>query len=152
MMATLVCPAQSFQLILLTLSQILCISIYYTSGRVNHDSLDAGQHQQVFIHPSSVNLVNLLQAEVTGEHSSGTSIGKEIGSRLESELGEEAGWNAKTLVEGELVQTEQDTSVELESGKSKAGKKGGKMLITGKAHPHFHKSLTDVAVFTSEEI
>ena len=134
MMATLVCPAQSFQLASLTLSQILCISIYYASGCVDHGSLDEGQHQQVSIHPSSVNLADLLQAEVTGEHFSGTSIGKELGSRLDSELGEEAGWDTKTLVEGELVWTRQDTSVELESGRSKVGEKGGKMLITGKAH------------------
>lgn len=151
-MTTLVCPAQSFQLISLTLSQILCISIYYASECVNHDSLNADQHQWVFIHLSSVNLADLLQAEVIREHSSDTSIEKEIESRLESELEEEADWNVKTLMKEELIQTEQDTSAELESDESKAEKKGEKMLITDKTHLHFHKSLTDVAVFTSEEI
>ena len=52
----------------------------------------------------------------------------------------------------ELIQTEQDTSAELKSNKSKTGKKNEKMLITDKAYLHFYKSLTDVAVSASEEI
>lgn len=105
-MITLVCSAQSFQLVLLTLSQILCISIYYIFRHVNHDSLNADQHQWVFIHSDSVNLADLLWAEVTEEHSSDTSIEKEIKSKLESEVREEADWNVKTLMREELIWTE----------------------------------------------
>lgn len=66
-------------------------------------------------------------------HSSSKSIEREPGSILDSGTEEESGWNIKTLVEEDLVQTGQDTSAELKSGRLKAGKKGGKMLVTGKA-------------------
>lgn len=60
-----------------------------------------------------MNLEELLWAEVVGGRSSAT-------------------WDGKTLVEEELVPPGQDISAELDSGKFKAAKKAGKMLVTGK--------------------
>lgn len=68
-----------------------------------------------------MNLEELLRAEVVGGRSSATSDEEE-----------ESGWDEKTLVEEELVPPGQDISAELDSGKCKAAKKAGKMLVTGK--------------------
>ena len=67
-----------------------------------------------------MNLEELLRAEVVGGRSSATSED------------EESGWDGKALVEEELVPPGQDISAELDSGKFKAAKKAGKMLVTGK--------------------
>ena len=68
-----------------------------------------------------MNLADLFRAEVAGVRSSATS-GEE----------QEHSYDKKTLAEEGLVGTGPEISAELGSGQSKAGKKGGRMLVTGK--------------------
>ena len=82
---------------LLTLSQILSISVYYASGKADRDLVNEGQHRRVSIHHGRMNLADILQSEIANEKA---GAGPEI-------------------------------AAELESGLSKAGKKGGRMLVTG---------------------
>lgn len=108
-------------IVLLTLSQILSISVYYASGNAKRGLLNKGQHRRVSIHHGLMNLAGLFRAEVAGVRSSATSREEQ-----------EHNYDEKTLVEEELVGTGPDISAELYSGQSKAGKKGGRMLVTGK--------------------
>lgn len=108
-------------IVLLTLSQILSISVYYASGNAKRGLLNEGQHRRVSIHHGLMNLADLFRAEVAGVRPSAT-LGEE----------QEHSYEEKTLVEEELVGTGLDISAELDSGQSKAGKKGGSVLVTGK--------------------
>lgn len=69
-----------------------------------------------------MNLADLLRAEVAG-------VGSPATSREEEHSDDE-----KTLVQEELVGTGPNVSAELDVGQSRAGKKGGQMLVTGKVH------------------
>ena len=68
-----------------------------------------------------MNLADLLRAEVVA-----------VRSPAPSREEQEHNWNEKTLVEEELVGTRPDISAQLDSEQSKAGTKGGRMLVTGK--------------------
>ena len=112
-----------FIIILLTLSQILSISVYYASGNAKRGLLNEGQHRRVSIHHGLMNLADLLRAEVAGVRSPATS-----------REGQEYSYDEKTLVEEELVGAGPNVSAELDARQSKAGKKGGRMLVTSEAH------------------
>jgi len=60
----------SYILNLLTLSQILSISVYYTSGKPDRSLVNEGQYQQVSIYYGIIKLVDILQLEVAGASSS----------------------------------------------------------------------------------
>ena len=70
-----------------------------------------------------MNLTDLLRAEVTG-----------VGSPATSREEQEHSYDEKTLVQEELVETGPNVSAELDARQSRGGKKGGRMLVTGKAH------------------
>ena len=70
-----------------------------------------------------MNLADLLRAEVAGVDSPATS--REV---------QEHSYDEKTLVQEELVGTGPNVSAELDLGQARAGKKGGRMLVTGKAY------------------
>ena len=70
-----------------------------------------------------MNLADLVRAEVAGVISSATSREEQGHS-----------YNEKILVQEELVETSVNSSVERDTGQPRAGKKGGRMLVTGKAH------------------
>ena len=61
---------------LLTLSQILSISVYYASGKADRSLVNEGQHRRVSIHHGRMNLADILQSEVAGVTSSAI-LGKE---------------------------------------------------------------------------
>ena len=67
-----------------------------------------------------MNLADILRAEVAGVPSSAPSREEQ-----------RHGYNEKTLVEEELV--EAGPSISADAGQPKAGKKGGRMLVTGEA-------------------
>ena len=131
MMATSIYPARSSLSFSLTRSQIPSISVYYASGHADRGSLNEGQHRRVSIHPGLMNSADLLRAEAVGVYPSATS-GKE----------KMPGWDEKTPEE-EGVHIGQDTTAELESGRPKAGKRGGRMLVTGKVLLRTAMSNTD---------
>lgn len=54
-------------------SQILRISIYYASGKIEPSSLNEGQHQRVHFLQGSVGLEDLIQAETAGNYDIRTS-------------------------------------------------------------------------------
>ena len=103
----------------LTLSQILSISVYYASGKPDHDLVNEGQHQRVSIHHGMMKLVDILQSEVAGVSSSATP-----GQKQQLGLTKKTSANDKAVIGPEV-------SVELESGLSKTGKRGGRILVTG---------------------
>lgn len=70
-----------------------------------------------------MNLADLLRAEVAG-----------VGSPATSREEQEHSFDEKMLVQEELVGTGPNVSAELDPGQARAGKKGGRMLVTGKAH------------------
>ena len=70
-----------------------------------------------------MNLGDLLRAEVAG-----------AGSPATSREEQEHIYDEKRLVQEELVETGPNVLAELNPGQSMAGKKGGRMLVTGKAH------------------
>ncbi len=109
--------------VLLTFSQILSISVYYASGNAKRGLLKEGQHRRVSINPGLMDLADLVRAEVAGVVSPATL--REEQEHIHDE---------KTLVHEELVGTDPKLSAELGTGQSRAGKKGGRMLVTGKAH------------------
>ena len=74
-------------IILLTLSQILFIFVYYVSENAKRDLLNEGQHRRIFIHHDLMNLADLLQAKVAEVRSSATS-----------REGQEHSYDEKTLV------------------------------------------------------
>ena len=78
-----------------------------------------------------INLVDILHSEVVGVSSSAT-LRKEqlLGSGKKTSANEKAGAGP-------------EISVELESGLSKAGKKGGRMLVTGMVPSRTDTSNTD---------
>ena len=87
-----------------------------------------------------MNLADLVRAEVAGVTSSATSRDEQEHSSDE-----------KTLVEEELVET--SVKVESDSVQPRAGKKGGRMLVTGKAHHSLTRErLIDTAVSASKDI
>jgi len=117
---SLSCPR--FMIVLLNLSLILSISVYYASGNADRTLLNEGRHRRVSIRHGLMHLADLLRAEIAGVRSLATS-----------EEEQEHSWDEKTRVEEELVGAGPDISAELDSGRSKTGKKGGRMLVTGKA-------------------
>ena len=70
-----------------------------------------------------MNLADVLRAEVAG-----------VGSLATSREEQEHSYDEKTLVQEELVGIGPNVSGELDAGQSRAGKKGGRMLVTGKVH------------------
>ncbi len=69
-----------------------------------------------------MDLAHLVRAEVAGVVSPATSREEQ-----------EHSYDEKTLVHEELAGTDPKSSAEFDTGQSRAGKKGGKMLVTGKA-------------------
>ena len=107
-----------------SIHQILSISVYYVFENAKRGLLKKGQHQRVSIHSGLMNLTDLVRAKVAGVISSAMT-------RKE----QEHSFDKETLVQEELVENSLNSSVKREIGRPKAGKKGGRMLITGKAHP-----------------
>ena len=94
------------------LPQILSISVYYASGNAKRGLLNEGQHRRVSIHHGLMNLADILRAEVA-----------EVPSSAPSREEQKHSYDERTLVEEELV----------DAGQSRAGKKGGRMLVTGES-------------------
>ena len=72
-----------------------------------------------------MNLADLVCVEVAGVISSATS---------QEEQEQKHSYDEKTLVQDELVETSPNSLGERNTGQPKTGKRGGWMLVTGKAH------------------